>query len=136
MYRLHCSITMPTLLKIRLMATETKTITKCKVISEHITVASGRGGKRRDGEAKNGTPKNRFVQDLYAPGHRTHHRNVSLGSRTSEMLYKLVPVESKTRTHHGRVGSGGAWRGGWAERPGSFACAGDKRLLCSLGHRR
>ena len=26
------------------------------------------------------------------------------------------PVESKTRTHHGRVGSGGAQRGGWARR--------------------
>ena len=31
-------------------------------------------------------------------------------------LWNLKPVESKTRTHHGRVGSGGAQRGGWTRR--------------------
>ena len=48
----------------------------------------------------------------------------------------LRPVESKTRTYHGRVGSAAHGRAAWRGGPGRFVRAGHKRPSCPRGHRR
>ena len=73
--------------------------------------AHGGAGPGRSGRDADGTVRPEYNRLFFPQTIKKTPLGVILETRTIEL------VEPKTRTHHGRVGSGGAQWGGWALVP-------------------